>query len=1006
MTHGTRGGRVPDSAVAEVLGAVSIEAVVRARGIDLRGAGAEKVGLCPFHDDTHASLGVNGRKGIYKCFSCGAGGDALDFVMEHDRVDFRAALADLAQMGGVDVPELRGGGGEMTDEQRARLEARRAEAARAHAEREAAEREAREFATAMAVRVFEAAPVDHGGGLAAQYLVGRGVDVASAWTGGFCTDVRGGEGLADGYLTDGPEGGPEWRAMRSDALVALLRDAHGRPVGVQRIYLERRDGAVRKRAGEKAKLMLGSAGVCRLTGLDGLEPGEASGLWRLVLAEGIETAAAVLAALRANGVPCGVWAALSTSGLMAFDLPPELVGLPGVVTIAADLDRSGAGERAAIRCAERLLAAHPGVRVRIALPSREIESCMELFDEDGGPAAKSVDWLDVTNMGGASVVADAIVWTPEFRPGSPAKVPGGAADEAAGGGGGDRDGGGAVDGSSPGDGGPRGRLPFTQHDHLLYARNVLLDLYAPDQADRANSRWMLAWHDDRWYRRLPGESRWREDDERRVHAQVWQQLRSYLIMDRRSKGDDGKPRPKRLAPTAQMVRGVMEAMIAECAVFAEQLPAWAPPTFDRKGEAVWGRAAHEYDDRHGGIDPRSAIATKSGILDADAFAQGELRVQPLTPCWLSTGTLPHELPYEEIRAAIDDSAADAGIEGDELFAQLCPTWLAFLRDITSPYAEDEDDDKWIMGLQEWFGYLLTYDTRMETIGLMTGPTRSGKGTVQTALRAILGPGQIASSTFQELASRWKPLELRSKPVCIMPDASIGRHTDAIACAERLKNIRGGDPLSIERHNRGFQDAVVVPTRVFIFVNELPKLPDSAGALAGSMINWPTSKSFEGKEDRTLKARIAAEGAGIMVWALFGLRRLRRLGGFTRCRAGESTLEDLRALGSPVYRFVTEECYVGPGQAVATKVLHQVYTAWASGCGMGALGEDKFGAQLRVACPTVKRVRLTHGDARPYVYVGIRPATGSQDSSTPMTVWDLPGAQTQGRLEHDDWAMDR
>jgi putative DNA primase/helicase len=62
------------------------------KSLSLTKHGAEFYGVCPFHDDTTASLQVNERKQIYKCFACGAGGDALDFLMRsgatfHEAVD-------------------------------------------------------------------------------------------------------------------------------------------------------------------------------------------------------------------------------------------------------------------------------------------------------------------------------------------------------------------------------------------------------------------------------------------------------------------------------------------------------------------------------------------------------------------------------------------------------------------------------------------------------------------------------------------------------------------------------------------------------------------------------------------------------------------------------------------------------------------------------------------------------------------------------------------------------
>jgi DNA primase len=69
--------------------------------VSLTKRGREYVGLCPFHPDRRPSLNVNPQKQIFKCFSCGAGGDAIRFVELYERVGFREALAALADRAGI-----------------------------------------------------------------------------------------------------------------------------------------------------------------------------------------------------------------------------------------------------------------------------------------------------------------------------------------------------------------------------------------------------------------------------------------------------------------------------------------------------------------------------------------------------------------------------------------------------------------------------------------------------------------------------------------------------------------------------------------------------------------------------------------------------------------------------------------------------------------------------------------------------------------------------------------
>ena len=72
-----------------------IVSVITSYGISLEKKGSSFMGLCPFHEDKNPSLSVDQSKGLFHCFGCGAGGDVFDFVMRHQGVEFKEALAIL-----------------------------------------------------------------------------------------------------------------------------------------------------------------------------------------------------------------------------------------------------------------------------------------------------------------------------------------------------------------------------------------------------------------------------------------------------------------------------------------------------------------------------------------------------------------------------------------------------------------------------------------------------------------------------------------------------------------------------------------------------------------------------------------------------------------------------------------------------------------------------------------------------------------------------------------------
>ncbi|MEO6807942.1 MAG: DNA primase [Isosphaeraceae bacterium] len=89
-----------ESTLAAIKAAVDIVALV-GEYLPLHRAGSKYKALCPFHNDHNPSLELNPDRQSYKCWSCGAGGDVIDFVQNYERVEFPEALRMLADRAGV-----------------------------------------------------------------------------------------------------------------------------------------------------------------------------------------------------------------------------------------------------------------------------------------------------------------------------------------------------------------------------------------------------------------------------------------------------------------------------------------------------------------------------------------------------------------------------------------------------------------------------------------------------------------------------------------------------------------------------------------------------------------------------------------------------------------------------------------------------------------------------------------------------------------------------------------
>jgi len=95
--------RFSEQFVQQVLDSLDIVELI-GQYVALKRRGKEFVGLCPFHDDKKPSLNVSPTKQIFKCFACGAGGDALKFLTLYEKYSFPEAVRALAERSGIPLP--------------------------------------------------------------------------------------------------------------------------------------------------------------------------------------------------------------------------------------------------------------------------------------------------------------------------------------------------------------------------------------------------------------------------------------------------------------------------------------------------------------------------------------------------------------------------------------------------------------------------------------------------------------------------------------------------------------------------------------------------------------------------------------------------------------------------------------------------------------------------------------------------------------------------------------
>lgn len=101
-------GLIPQSFIDDLLNRTDIVDVVSSR-VQMKKAGKNYTACCPFHKEKTPSFSVSPDKQFYYCFGCGAGGNALGFIMDHDNLDFPQAVEELAKAAGMEIPREESG---------------------------------------------------------------------------------------------------------------------------------------------------------------------------------------------------------------------------------------------------------------------------------------------------------------------------------------------------------------------------------------------------------------------------------------------------------------------------------------------------------------------------------------------------------------------------------------------------------------------------------------------------------------------------------------------------------------------------------------------------------------------------------------------------------------------------------------------------------------------------------------------------------------------------------
>lgn len=293
----------------------------------------------------------------------------------------------------------------------------------------------------------------------------------------------------------------------------------------------------------------------------------------------------------------------------------------------------------------------------------------------------------------------------------------------------------------------------------------------------------------------------------------------------------------------------------------------------------------------------------------------------------------------------------------------CPKWKDFLK-------KTELDEATLLRLQEWFGYCLVPETKMQRALYLIGPGGNGKSVILETINELLKEYSTGFD-ISELFGRFNLGQTENKLVNICADSNT-----AVPVNERMKAFINGEPFPNEK--KGKDSFPFSPyARLLFAANDFVTTKDRSHGFYRKFDVIKIEKIWkEEEQNKNLKYEIwEEEMAGILIWAIKGLKRLRDQDWmFTDSQEMKDNLEEFKQESNPMLQYLDDCCEVDieKGAKQDSQEIYENYLAWCEMTNHMAFSATKFGRELRKAYPEIKRGREAPDEngKRPYFYKGV------------------------------------
>jgi putative DNA primase/helicase len=271
-------------------------------------------------------------------------------------------------------------------------------------------------------------------------------------------------------------------------------------------------------------------------------------------------------------------------------------------------------------------------------------------------------------------------------------------------------------------------------------------------------------------------------------------------------------------------------------------------------------------------------------------------------------------------------------------AATCPRWLRFLEEVF------DGDQELIEFVQRLAGYSLTGNTREHVLAVLHGSGANGKSTLVEILQLLLG-GLARTSAFESFVrtrdkgTRNDLARLQRARMVVASESGEGRHLDEAT----VKTLTGGDTIAV-RFLYGEFFEFRPEFKLFLVTNHRPRVDGDDDAIWRRLRLIPFEVSFQGREDRELRATLERELPGILAWAVEGCLAWQE-NGLGKAGAVEAATKEYRQDEDMLGAFLDEHCEQGLAEEVEAARLRGAYEAFCKELGERPLAASVLGKRL-------------------------------------------------------------